>query len=75
MSQYINQLFTCVLREFQQNNLFRFNTLTFRHFLLLLEIDYQKFLALGVVLTIRSDHLYPRSSRHKNGHGAAQRLV
>jgi hypothetical protein len=30
--------------------------LTFRHFLLLLEIDYQKFLSLGVVLKIRSDH-------------------
>jgi CheY-like chemotaxis protein len=29
--------------------------LTFRHFLLLLEIDYQKFLSLGVVLKIRSD--------------------
>ena len=57
MSQYINQLFTCVLREFQQNNLFRFNTLTFRHFLLLLEIDYQKFLSLGVAIKIRSDHV------------------
>jgi hypothetical protein len=30
--------------------------LTFRHFLLLLEIDYQKFLSLEVVLKIRSDH-------------------
>ena len=30
--------------------------MTFRHFLLLLEIDYQKFLSLGVALKIRSDH-------------------
>jgi len=43
----------------QHHNLFRFNTLTFRHFLLLLEIDYQKFLSLGVVLKIRSDHEDP----------------